>query len=273
VRETIAFNPDPFSTVVAYVLIPNGLKRGEKRPALLCAHGHGNGKHGLVNQKRSVYKQIGLRLCRDGGFVVIAPDWRSFGERSDEPRYIQHWKGEHGDDGCDLSYLLYGYFGYQLLTLNVADARRCVDYLVSRREVDADRIGAIGLSFGGTMTMYAAALDKRIKAAAICGYLSTLADALGDRGRGNTCGSQFLFGLRTIGDIPDVAGLIAPRPCLVQMGSKDGCFLESDALAAYQHLERIYRAAGAGEQLELDHFDGGHEVNPGPLLEFLGRRL
>ena len=272
-RETILFNPDAFSTVAAHVLIPDRARGGERRPGILCAHGHGGGKAEIVSRRSAIYKQIAVRLCRDAGFVVIAPDWRNFGERGDSPTYIEHWGNEHGSDGCDLSYMLYGYFGYQTLTLDVCDARRCVDYLISRDDVDPKRIGAIGLSFGGTMTTYAAALDRRIKACVISGYLSTIADALGDRGRGNTCGSQFLFGLRTIGEIADVAGLIAPRACMVQIGKRDQCFIDGDAIGAYRHLRRIFRAAGAADALELDHFDGGHEINAEPALEFLQRRL
>jgi hypothetical protein len=274
-REKIRFNPDAFSTLTAHVLVPDDRARDEHavRPAVLCAHGHGWGKGEMLEANNKIYKQMPVRLCRDGGFVVIAPDWRNFGERAEDPQYVKHWGGEHGADGCDLSYMLYGYFGYQMLTLDVCDARRCVDYLASRRDVDADRIGMAGLSFGGTMTTYASALDHRIKACVISGYLSTLADALGDRGRGNTCGSQFLFGLRTIADIADVAGLIAPRACMIQMGERDRCFEVSDAMTAYRHLAKIYRAAGAASQLELDRFGGGHEFNVAPAVEFLRRRL
>jgi dienelactone hydrolase len=213
-----------------------------------------------------------VELCR-AGFVVIAPDWRSFGERRDAPEYLGHWGDEHGRDGCDLSYMLYGYFGYQTLTLDVCDAGQCLDYLQARGDVDPRRLGVIGCSFGGTMSTYIAALDRRIKACVICCYLSTIAEALGDRGGGNTCGSQFLFGLRTIGDISDVAGLIAPRPCLVQIGRRDTIFDESDALSAYRHLEHIYQAAGVSRNLELDHFDGAHEHNVLPAIDFLRRRL
>jgi len=169
--------------------------------------------------------------------------------------------------------MLYGTFGYQTLTLDVCDARRCLDYLQARREVDPARLGVIGCSFGGTMSMYTAALDRRIKASVICCYLSTLADALGERGRGNTCGSQFLMGLRTIGEIADVAGLIAPRACLVQIGRRDSVFAMDDAVGAYRHLERIYRGAGARGQLKLDLFEGGHEHHLAPALEFLQTRL
>ena len=172
-----------------------------------------------------------------------------------------------------MAYLGLGYFGYQLLHLDICDAQRCLDYQQSLPEVDGERLGCMGCSFGGTMTTYVSALDDRIKAAVIVCYLSTLTDALNDRGRGNTCGSQFMFGLRRYGDISDVAGLIAPRDCMVQIASDDNCFIEEDALEAFRHLQQIYRAAGAEKNLVLDNFDGVHEIDLEPAMEFFKKNL
>ena len=178
-----------------------------------------------------------------------------------------------GRDGCNVAYLALGYFGYQLMQLNISDGQRCLDYLQSLPEVDERRLGCMGCSFGGTMTTYISALDQRVKASVIVCYLSTLTDALNDRGRGNTCGSQFMFGLRKAGDIADVAGLIAPRACMVQIGSDDMCFIESDALAAFGQLENIYTASGQRERLVLDHFQGEHEIDLETGIAFLEARL
>lgn len=268
-REKILFNPDPFSTVPAYVLTPDGAGKGDRRPAVLCAHGHGVGKEGLAGSVEGDYQQqlaVSLALR---GFVTMAPDWRGFGERLDR----DEWVRRPSRDGCNVAYMAYGYFGYQLLHLDICDARRCLDYLESRPEVDGRRLGCMGCSFGGTMTTYTAALDRRIKAAVIACYLSTLEDALNDRGRGNCCGSQFMFGLGGMGDIGDVAGLIAPRACMAQIGSDDTCFVEKDALAAFRHLKKIYGAAGAVGQLELDHFQGGHQIDLEAGAGFLERHL
>jgi dienelactone hydrolase len=137
---------------------------------------------------------------------------------------------------------------------------RCVDYLQSRPEVDPDRLGIGGLSFGGTMTTYLAALEPRLKVACISGYVSTVkGDAITMRGKGNFCGAQYMPGLLTIGDIPEVAGLIAPKPLCVEMGEEDQCFVIDDAKAAYAQVERIYAAAGASDHLIGDVFPGGHE--------------
>jgi hypothetical protein len=82
-----------------------------------------------------------------------------------------------------------------------------------------------------------------------------------------------MFGLGQLGNISDVAGLIAPRACMVQIGSDDTCFVEADALRAFRHLQRIYRAAGAGRHLILDHFKGGHEIDLEAGVAFLRERL
>jgi dienelactone hydrolase len=155
--------------------------------------------------------------------------------------------------------LAYGYVGYQLLALDLWDAMRGIDYLQGRPEVDPERIGCLGLSFGGTMTTYLSALDERIKAAAIVCYLSTVReDALTMRGRGNFCGSQFLRELLTFGDISTVAGLIAPRPLLAEIGEQDDCFVLDDALRCYAEVAQVYAAAGAGDRLRRDVFPGPH---------------
>ncbi len=268
-REKIIFNPDAFSSIPAYVLIPDGASPSNRRPAVLCAHGHGVGKDGLVGVAEDSYqKLLAVELARQG-FVTIAPDWRGFGERTDR----DEWVRRPSRDGCNVAYLGFGYFGFQLLHLDICDAQRCLDYLQSRPDVDGKSLGCMGCSFGGTMTTYVSALDRRIKAAVIVCYMSTLTDALNDRGRGNTCGSQFMFGLRRYGDISDVAGLIAPRACMVQIASNDTCFIEEDALKAYSHLEQIYQAADAAEHLQLDHFEGGHEIDLEPAVEFLQKHL
>lgn len=267
-REKIIFNPDPFSSIPAYILTPDGADAENPAPAVLCAHGHGIGKDGAVGVVDDYQKQYAVELTKRG-FVTLAPDWRCFGERKDRDAWVRR----PSRDGCNVAYLAFGYFGYQLLRLNISDGQRCLDYLQSRPEVDSNRLGCMGCSFGGTMTTYISALDHRVKAAVIVCYLSTITDALNDRGRGNTCGSQFMFGLRKAGDIADVAGLIAPRACMAQIGSDDMCFIEADALQAFRQVEKIYAASGRSDRLVLDHFQGEHEINLETGIEFLQERL
>jgi hypothetical protein len=202
------------------------------------------------------------------GHVVIAPDWRAFGERALDPEYRRQ-----GRDGCDVLHMSFGYFGFTLLGLNVWDAMRCIDVLQSLPQVDPERIGMVGKSYGGTMTTYTTALDDRIKVACISGYLSTLDDAMSRRGLGNYCGAQYLPGLLEWGDIPDVVGLIAPRPLLIEAGQRDTCFVFPDTTNAYERVAGIYAAAGHPERLDRDIADVEHEFIfkklPGFFAKFL----
>jgi len=265
VREKIVIDSDTYDSVSCYLLIPKVLQNESKPlPAILAAHGHGRGKVdvcGIVKNKKE-YKTNIVPLNYNyavqfvnKGYVVIAPDWRGFGERTSP----QTWT-RIGRDPCDINYMAYGYFGYQQLTLDIWDGMCCIDYLQTRKEVDPNRIGCAGLSFGGTMTTYLTIMDERIKVACICGYLSTLrGDAFSTRANANFCGSQYMQGLLTIGDIPDVVGLIAPRPLIIEIGTKDTCFVVPDTLNAYEQLKNIYKCAGAEDKLNCDIFPGEHE--------------
>ena len=175
-------------------------------------------------------------------------------------------------DKCNVNYMAEGYRGYHFLALQIWDGFRTLDYLQARREVDEKRIGCLGVSFGGTMTTYLTALDQRIKCACISGYLSTLREGAMP-GRANFCGAQYMPGLMAIGDISDVAGLIAPRPLVVEMGERDPGFQIADAERAFRHLSKIYRAADARDQLVKDRFDGVHEFSGHKCLDIFDKYL
>ena len=211
VREKVVYDTERFASVPAYVLVPKGLKRGEKRPGVLAAHGHGIGKNPLVGldgdgkPHMDYQKQLAVQLV-ERGYVVVVPDWRGFGERTSPEDWVRERR-----DKCNVNFMAEGYRGYYFLALHIWDGFRTLDYLQSRKEVDPRRIGCLGVSFGGTMTAYLAALDRRIQCACISGYISTIRKGAMP-GRANFCGAQYMPGLLTMGDIADVAGLVAPRP-------------------------------------------------------------
>ena len=177
------------------------------------------------------------------GFLTLTPDLRGFGERRDGDDPL-------GRDTCNVNFLKGGIMGLFPLTLNVWDMKCCVDYLCTRPEVDPNRIGMMGLSQGGTMTAFTAAVEPRIRAADIIGYINPFS-AFGVH-RGNFCGSQILPGLYQWMDTSDVAGLIAPRPLLLEMGTADSCFYFQDLWKGYQAVSKIFEAADAPGLLWAD---------------------
>jgi dienelactone hydrolase len=272
--QKIVYDSEKYASVVAYLLIPLDLAESEQRPAILVAHGHGVGKAKMVNMDPQYWITDGIsveapaiHLVKEG-FVVLAPDWRPFGERGLDKNYTRA-----GRDPCNVTAMSFEYFGYKLLTLNIWDAFRSLDLLQSLPFVDPNQIGMIGKSYGGTMTAYTAALDARIKAAVISGYLSTLNDAMSMRALGNYCGAQYLPGLLNWGDIPDVVGLIAPRPLLIEAGEKDDCFIFEDATIAFEKVQRIYQAAGVSDRLSRSVAPVKHEYIFDQVLPFFQKNL
>ncbi len=273
-QQKVLYNADAHASVPAYLLVPGGLGRGERRPTVLCAHGHGAGKSQMVGIDMTTWgkdapnvEAAAVHLVKEG-YVVLAPDWRAFGERALDPVFCRQNR-----DPCNVTAMAFGYLGYSLLALNVWDAMRSIDVLQSLPFVDPARIAMIGKSYGGTMTTYATALDDRVKCAVVSGYLSTLDDAISMRGTGNFCGAQYIHGLLEWGDIPDVVGLIAPRPLLIEAGTRDDCFIFDNTTKAYQKLLAIYKASGHPENLDRDVADVKHEFIFNKLPAFLNRYL
>ena len=85
-----------------------------------------------------------------------------------------------------------------------------------------------------------------------------------------SCGAQVIPGLLKYGDVPEIASLIAPRPCLWEVGSEDGLMVKDRIQPALERMRRAYRALSAEGQLKVDFFQGGHRWNGRlayPLLE------
>jgi len=277
IKQRVVFDVEAGLSAVAYVFRPEGTSA--KLPGILACHGHGEfGKDAVMGSRgvpelaagiaQSNY-DYGLQMAK-AGYAVIAIDWRGFGERDD-----RH-KPNHNDvvytrDICNIHYLRATMLGMTVLGMDIHDGSCALDYLCSLDFVDPDRIGVMGLSFGGTMTTWMAICDERIKAADIICYSDRFED-FGIRDV-NICGSQITPGLYRLCDVPDLQGLIAPRPLLVEIGSYDPCFTVDSAMSCFREVENIYTAAGARENLELDLFEGGHQFSGVKSFQFFKKHL
>ena len=277
VREKVVFDADPHSSIPGYILIPKALKG--PGPAILCLHGHGPGKDPVVGitEPRTGYTREAMESCIqqhnydyarqfvERGYVTFTFDFRCFGERAHTSFDL------FGRDPCNVHFIRGSLLGINLLSMAIADTFRAVDYMLTRPEIDHARIGCLGLSFGGTMTMWAAALDKRIRAACISCYLSEF-EAFAVQ-NGNFCGSQFIPALRRYFEVSDIASLIAPRPLLIENGIYDDGFPIEASRRAYERLQEAYAAWGVPDHLAQDLFEGGHQFSGARAFDFFAARL
>ncbi len=261
-RRRIVFDTEDTMSVPAYLLVPEA--RTAPGSAVLAVHGHGPGKSLVcgLEPEGAPGSDYAAELARRG-HVVLAPDLRCFGERAD-------WNPpDHY--GCDTNLVHQVMGGWNPLTQNLWDLARCIDVLEGEPLVDPGRIGMAGFSYGATVTLFLAALDERVRAAVVCGYLSSWGEA--HKVPWNMCGSQVLFGMLGQMEHADVAALIAPRPLLAVTGRDDLLFPVAAFEESVARLRPVYDHFGAGDRLAHDIFDGEHQWFGARAYPFLDRWL
>ncbi|MFW5870264.1 MAG: alpha/beta hydrolase family protein [Candidatus Sumerlaeota bacterium] len=273
-KEKLIFDVEEGLSATAYLFRPADVSG--KVPGILACHGHGPfGKDaimGVVGDNPEIRTNIaahnydyGLAMAK-AGYAVIAIDWRGFGERKDGRDNIIGSR-----DICNVHYIRASIMGMTVLGMNVHDGMCALDHLCAQDYVDSDKIGVMGLSFGGTMTTWMALCDDRIKAADIMGYSDRFASFGMDRC--NFCGSQITPGLFALCDLPDLHGLLAPKPLLVEIGINDECFPVDMALSCYREVEKIYTAAELKDDLYLDLYESGHAWGGNKSVDFFNQYL
>jgi dienelactone hydrolase len=261
-RDRVVYDTEEHMSVPAYLLTPHS--RTGPGPAILAIHGHGPGKSQAVGLESTDMPNADYaHRMAEAGYVVLAPDLRCFGERLDyNPE--DHYE-------CDTN-LVHAYMsGTSPLTENLFDLRRSVDVLCDNELVDPSRIGAIGISYGGTCTLFLAASDQRIAAAVVSGYFSSWGEA--HKMPWNMCGSQVLHGMLGQIEHVDVAALVAPRPLLIESGTEDMLFPWTTAAEGVQRLERLYAHLGNPGGVHHDVFEGDHQWHGVAAYPFLERAL
>lgn len=275
IEETWIFNSESNCKVKASVLIPGNIS--DTIPAILCCHGHAYyGRHNVIGM-RSINPIRTWRMKRHNygfayelakrGFITIAIDMRGFNERGDGlfPYSLRR-------DKCNVNHIKASILGYNLVTLHLWDQIRTLDFIEEYLNVNSEKIGVTGISLGGTIGLYLAALDKRISASAIvCALTSFPIHSIQEA---NSCGSQFIPGIYQYGDLSDIAGLIAPRPVLFASGSDDyGGFYVETAKNSFRETYRIYSAAGFKNRCEHHIFKGRHEFNTKSVISFFNKHF
>lgn len=246
--EKLMFESIPGYYVTAALFIPEKLKG--KAPAIIYASGH------TANGFRSpTYQHIIINLVKKG-FIVLAFDPVGQGERL---QYYDNKEGksrfgpttEHSYPGaqCYIS-------GHSPTRYFIWDGIRCVDYLLTRKEVDPERIGMTGRSGGGTQTAYTAAMDERILAAAPECFITKMEYVL--KSIGPQDAEQNLVHMISEGiDHADLLEVRAPRPGLMITTTRD-FFSIQGARETFREVKQFYHALGTGEHISMVEDDDVH---------------
>jgi dienelactone hydrolase len=263
-RDKVVFDTEDTMSVPAYLLVPDERLEAPSGPAVLAVHGHGPGKTQVVGLEHTDMPNAdyGLQLVHRG-YVVLAPDLRCFGERLD-------WNPED-HYACDTNLVHAAMAGWNPLAQNIWDLRRSLDVLEQHPLVDPGRLGMVGISYGGTVTLFTAAVDSRVAACVVSGYYSSWAES--HKMPWNMCGSQILFGMLGHLEHEDLGALVAPRPMLVESGTEDMLFPSVTAAESVRRTRLVYERLGAGDRLAHDIFEGGHQWHGTEALLFLQRWL
>jgi len=136
----------------------------------------------------------------------------------------------------------------------VWDAIRVLDYVYTRSDVDHSKIGMMGVSGGGTTTLFTSALDDRVRVVVISGYLNTFRSSILTV---DHCIDNYLPGILGYGEMYDVAALIASRPLLVESGSKDPIFPIEATRYACEKVRRAYALLKAEDRFDTTSSRGG----------------
>lgn len=241
-RETIDYAVETNERVKAFFLMPK--KRSGRTPAVFCHHQHAGqfdiGKSEVVGLKGDSDQAFGSELA-ERGYIVIAPDAIAFEERN--------WSSPSGHaEYFELTARLVQ--GRTLLAKVLHDVGVALDYLEKRPEVDADRIGFIGHSYGGRMAIWAPAFDERIKASVSnCGCIDYKASVIRETGiQPEFCVPSIM----QYGDIEDVVCLVSPRALRIQAADDDKWSRSAEEI--YKHALPSFPP----DQIELGQYKGKH---------------
>lgn len=264
VLEKLILDLNGIEPVPAYFVYPKN--HAGKMPVLLYNHSHGNdygaGKDELLSGRSYLQKTPYAEELAMQGYSALCIDTWAFGERRGraESEIFKEflWSGR----------VMWGMMVY--------DSLRAVDYLVSRQDVDSNRIGTMGMSMGSTMSWWVAALDKRVK---VCIDICCLTDfhaLIETRGLDEHGIYYYVPKLLKYFTASQINALIAPRAHLSLAGNFDRLTPAAGLDKIDSDLKAAYGKENAVDAWKLIRYDTGHFETPAmraEIISFLKRRL
>jgi dienelactone hydrolase len=271
-REKIVFDSRAGVSVLAYLLLPEKPQRPS--PVMICIPGHGRGVDDIVGiddrgadrtDKAGYQHDFAIQVA-EAGMAAVAIEPMGFGCRRDPINARQGLSRKACDPVAGAALLV----GQTMVGWRVWDVMRTIDYIATRPELDQRRVGCMGISGGGTVTVFSTALDQRIRVALVSGYLNTFRDSIGSLSH---CSDNYVPGILNWAEMHDLAGLIAPRPLFVESGEKDNIFPIRASIESFNKDREVYGIFGATDRVEQEVFPDEHLFWGKRGIPFLARHL
>ena len=272
-REKIVFDTRANLSAIGYLCLPKDAPR--PLPAIVCVSGHGRGLPDILGMaddgSQRVERNVGYAKeyalqCVEHGYAVLAVEQLAFGTRRDDAAR----RAGPAVESCRPAACAALLMGQTMAGWRVWDAMRSIDYLATRAEVDASRIGTLGASGGGTTSLLTAACDQRVKAAVVSAYFNTFRDSIVSISH---CPDNYVPGMLQDMEMYDLSGLVAPRALFVESGRNDRIFPIAGSERAAAKAREIYQVYGVADRFGYEIHDGGHEVHLVGAFDFLKRAL
>jgi dienelactone hydrolase len=255
---------DVFPDVFAYgiLLTPKGIKPGERRPVVVCQHGLEGRPTDVADPKKvnPAYNQFACRLA-ERGFIVFAPQNPYI--FTDRFRTLQRKSNP---------------LGKTLYSTIVPQHQQIVDWLATRENVDPERIGFYGLSYGGKTAMRVPALVER--------YCLSICSADFNEWVWKNASTRstytyvttpeyeiFEFDLGNTYNYAEMAALIAPRPFMVERGHRDGVGPDTWVSYEFAKIRLLYADLRIPDRTGIEYFDGPHTIHGVGTFDFLHKHL
>jgi acetyl esterase/lipase len=250
VLEKLSLDLNGIEEVPAYLVRPARISAPV--PAVLYNHSHGGGykigKEEFLQGREYLSSPPYAEVIAELGWVGLCIDSWVFGERSHTSELdvfkAMLWQGQ----------VLWGMMVY--------DSIRALDYLVSRPEVDANRVATLGISMGSTMAWWLAALDPRVKVTVDICCLTDFQSLLRRKALSEHGVYYYVPGLLKYFSTAEINALIAPRPHLGVAGRKDSLTPPEGLDVIEQHLNEVYGNLGVAEHWKLLRYDVAHQETP-----------
>ncbi len=252
----VTFDVIPDIFVWGYLLLPDNIKPGEKRPVLVAMHGGGGVPSVMCDAENKTYKALAIKLV-ERGYIVFAPHFP--------------WKQEVSYRNLQRKA---NPLGLSVFSFILLQHERMLDWLTSLQWADPSKIGLYGLSWGGKVAMRVPALLDRYSLSVCSGDFNEWIWKNATTDWPNSYMfvpeyEMFDFNLGNTFNYGEMAALIAPRAFMVERGHNDGVGIDEWVAFEYAKVNRLYNKLNVPNMTGIEYFNGTHEIHAVGTLKFI----